>query len=187
MGVWGGGGGIHTHTPVLVDGSGTHCGGILDELCDASGCSSTPRAEGHIRNTFNVGRRGVCRKCGSNQLFNCDSPMEIAGVDLKYQEENSTKSPEWLTLSLRYKEPTGTDSKLISHIVDATHFTDTLSDNLKLAASVAEYGMLLRDSEHRGDGGYDAVLNRLDSMDTLSDDAYIDEFYNLVKIAKSLD
>jgi hypothetical protein len=35
-----------------------------------------------------------------------------------------------------------------------------MSENLRLASAVAELGMLLRDSEHKGKASFDAVIER---------------------------
>ena len=121
------------------------------------------------------------------EIVPADSPMVLHGTDLKYEEETTTNSEQWLSISLRYKEPNGTASQLITHIVDETHETDELSDNLQLASCVAEFGMILRDSEYKGNSSYDEILGRLKTIDTLVDDSYKNEFYNLVKQASRMD
>ena len=56
---------------------------------------------------------------------------------------------ELLTVKLRYKEPDGDASRLMSVPVK-DRATGALSANLGFAAAVAEFGMLLRESEYRG-------------------------------------
>lgn len=77
--------------------------------------------------------------------------------ELKYRQAPAITSPsnELLTLKLRYKPPTGKKSQLIEHAVPsgALSFAST-SDNFRLAASVAMFGMLLRDSEFKGTARY---------------------------------
>jgi Ca-activated chloride channel family protein len=83
-----------------------------------------------------------------------------ASVDpLKYQSTKVTAaSPELLTLKLRYKEPEGDTSKLLTYTVSDNHADVTAaSDNLRFASAVAEFGMLLRDSKFKGDATYDEV------------------------------
>jgi Ca-activated chloride channel family protein len=92
------------------------------------------------------------------------SAEEIPGVDeLKYQDNKISpeafKSKEMLTLKLRYKKPDGNKSKLIEHpLMDRNIALAKTSDNFKFSAAVASFGMLLRDSEFRGDTSYDSVL-----------------------------
>ena len=81
-----------------------------------------------------------------------------ASVDpLKYQTAKVTAaSPELLTLKLRYKEPEGDTSKLLTYTVSDSHADVTsASNNLRFASAVAEFGMLLRDSKFKGDATYD--------------------------------
>ena len=86
---------------------------------------------------------------------------EIAGnVDpLKYQSvaPRSTTS-ELATVKLRYKDPDGDTSRLLTRVVPNT--VVPMSDNLRLASAIAELGMLLRNSEHKGDASFDAVMER---------------------------
>jgi Ca-activated chloride channel family protein len=86
--------------------------------------------------------------------------------DLKYQPNptgadkplDRTASPELMTVKLRYKEPDGGTSKLISQpFTDrGLEFTQAAPD-LKFAAAVAELGMILRDSEYKGNASLGAI------------------------------
>ena len=120
------------------------------------------------------------------EIVPLDSPMKIDEVDLKYQNKKSIASDDWLTISLRYKDPGQDESKLITHTVDGTHAKETFSENIKLASSVAEVGMLLRDSQHKGNSSYEMVLERLKTIETLLDDEYKSEFLVLVQKMQDL-
>jgi len=76
---------------------------------------------------------------------------------LKYQAAHvTTSSPEMLTLKLRYKEPESETSKLLTYTVsDSKADVTAASNNLRFASAVAEFGMLLRNSKHKGDATYD--------------------------------
>jgi Ca-activated chloride channel family protein len=92
------------------------------------------------------------------------SREEIPGADeLTYQETKinpeAFKSKEILTVKLRYKEPDGAKSRLIVHpLKDSDIALARASDNFKFSAAVAAFGMLLRDSEFKGDTSYEGVL-----------------------------
>ncbi len=116
-----------------------------------------------------------------------------AGVDaLKYQTvENAPKprrnSDELLTLKLRYKKPDGDTSKLIeTPVKDSQKSFDEASDDLRFAASVAGFGMMLRNSPHQGDWTYDAVLNTATRSMGRDASGYRAEFVDLVRKAKTL-
>ncbi|MDF1504268.1 von Willebrand factor type A domain-containing protein, partial [Roseisolibacter sp. H3M3-2] len=60
---------------------------------------------------------------------------------------------ELLFVQLRYKRPGESQSRLLTHPVraaDAARAVAAASDDFRFAASVAGFGMLLRDSEHKG-------------------------------------
>ncbi len=62
-------------------------------------------------------------------------------------------------VSLRYKQPEGETSRLLStSITDrGARYTDA-TDDFRFAAAVASFGMLLRRSEHAGDASYPQVV-----------------------------
>ena len=63
------------------------------------------------------------------------------------------------TIKLRYKEPNGETSKLITaSAVDAGKSAYDASSDMQFAIAIAEFGMLLRDSPHKGTASWDDVL-----------------------------
>ena len=63
---------------------------------------------------------------------------------------------EMARVKLRYKKPTENNSQLIEHHLNKTNHLDwgQCSTNIRWAAVVAEFGMLLRDSAHKGTATY---------------------------------
>lgn len=107
---------------------------------------------------------------------------------LKYQTGALTEAAqgdEWLTLSIRYKEPGGQKSSLETVTVGEDDVTDAPSEDFCFAAAVAEFGMILNDSEYRGEVDYSDVLDLLKKT-SLNDD-YKEELFSLVKIAQRAD
>lgn len=108
------------------------------------------------------------------------------GIELKYQEtqpenrEKKATDDELLTISLRYKEPDGEESRLMTSVVKADAYQKNMSHNLKFASAVAEFGMLLRDSEFKGDSSYKGILDLLSEIPERYMDDYKDEFRKLV-------
>lgn len=103
---------------------------------------------------------------------------------LKYDGENY--SNELTTISIRYKEPTGDISSLIQSIVTISDFTENPSETFRFASAVAEFGMLLINSEHKGESTYNHLLLRAESALGTDEFGYRDEFLDLVQIALSL-
>jgi Ca-activated chloride channel homolog len=87
----------------------------------------------------------------------------IPPVDpLKYKTnttDTTNASPEMVTVKLRHKKPEGDVSELTekSFTDNGSKFENAAPD-LKFAAAVAEFGMLLRDSQFKGKGTIGAVI-----------------------------
>jgi len=119
-----------------------------------------------------------------------DSPA----VDrLKYQKVANRVRPkkvnggELLTLKIRYKQPDGTKSTKVEYVVkDQGIAFNKASDEMQFASAVASFGMLLRNSKHRGDASYDAVMEVAQA--SLGQDKYgrRKEFLEMVRRAKGL-
>lgn len=106
------------------------------------------------------------------------------GTSLKYQTEgNTTGSSELATVSLRYKAPNGDKSKLISHPVESDSYREELSENLAFASAVAEFGMVLRGSDNRGNATFESVLSLAEPCVHADSDGYRKEFLGLVEEA----
>ena len=114
-----------------------------------------------------------------------------AADDLKYQETKISpeafKSPEAMTLRLRYKQPDGKKSRLIeSALKNRVIPLDKTSNMFKFAAAAAEFGMVLRDSEHKGDADFKKILKLAESGKGPDRHGYRAEFIKLVELAELL-
>lgn len=110
---------------------------------------------------------------------------------LRFQETRvkpeAFKTDEIALVKLRYKQPQGTVSRLITHPVNwENQDISKGSDNLRFSAAIAMFGMLLRDSEHSGNATYDNVLDLAKSASGEDKYGYRSEFLRLVSIAKEL-
>ncbi|MEO8174020.1 MAG: von Willebrand factor type A domain-containing protein [Sediminibacterium sp.] len=117
----------------------------------------------------------------------------LKSVDsLKYQKNvvplsKSSQTDEILTVKFRYKAPDGDVSKLIEHPVkDKQISIAKTSDNFRFAASVAQFGMLLRNSEFKSDASYADVLNLARKAKGNDDEGYRSEFIRLAESAQML-
>jgi Ca-activated chloride channel homolog len=117
----------------------------------------------------------------------------LGSVDpLKYQtpkEEPKLKSvtDEILTVKFRYKAPDGDLSKLIEHpVLDQSVPISKTSENFRFAASVAQFGLLLRDSEFKSAASFDKVLSLARTAKSYDEEGYRAEFVRLVESARLL-
>ena len=119
---------------------------------------------------------------------------------LKYQKPrkaarppkaNDPAYPEWkgelMTVKIRYKSPTGTMSQLLTFPVkDDPKALMHASEDFRFASAVAEFGMLLRDSEHKGVATYDKVVELAKTAKGSDEYGYRAEFITLVRNAAEL-
>jgi len=122
------------------------------------------------------------------ELIPFDSDEEIPGVDeLKYQNTKVKDSSDIMYIKLRYKEPDEEVSKLIEFPVRESQVSKEASKDFNFASAVAEFGMLLRDSEFKGDSSYDHVIELVQKNKGDDIEGYRAEFIKMVKLAKALD
>ncbi len=118
--------------------------------------------------------------------------MDSRDVDeLKYQtprkRSKKASSGDLFTLKLRYKQPDGDTSSLLEFpIADSGNSYVQASQDFKFAASVAGFGMILRDSPHKGNASYDGIIELAGEGVGADKHGYRAEFIKLVKKAKKL-
>lgn len=117
------------------------------------------------------------------EIVTNDSPMELSSDDLRYSENSGEENGEILTVAIRYKEPDGNESKLLEYPVSEDTYSEKMSEDLTFAAGVAEFGLVIRNSEYKGNSTCQSVLTMLADYD-YSNDTYKDEFIYLVKTMK---
>ena len=116
----------------------------------------------------------------------------LEGVDkLKYQQQNKTTNTsgtdEILTVKFRYKKPDGDVSKLIEHpVMDKQVSISGTSNNFRFAASVAQFGMLLRNSEFKQSSSFAKAWQLAKDALGKDEEGYRSEFLQLLKNAQSI-
>ena len=101
------------------------------------------------------------------------------------ENERVSANDELLHVSLRYKTPGESTSKLITKALTMRSVRVDASDDLRFAAAVASFGMLLRDSEYKGSATAASVLTLARGTED-DEDGYRAEFVGLVERWRSL-
>jgi Ca-activated chloride channel homolog len=117
------------------------------------------------------------------------TPVALAGDSLSYQQvslrPSARRSPELMTIRLRYKDPQGTRSRLLSTAVldrgDAHASTD-----MCFASAVAAFALVLRGSEYKGDASYAMVMALAQQARGEDTEGYREEFISMVDRARTL-
>ena len=103
------------------------------------------------------------------------------------EPESEFGEDDFLVLKMRYKEPDADISQYMDTVMTSANILAEMSQNMGFASSVAEFGMLLRDSKFKADSSYDSVLNRAKANIGKDTFGFRGEFLELVERAKTLD
>ena len=120
------------------------------------------------------------------------SGESLPSIDpLKYQSpkvsREETYSDEMLTIKVRYKKPDGNTSMLLEKPVKSTAYDiEGASENLRFAAAVAEFGMILRESEFKGSSSLESAAKLAKSAKGEDEDGYRSELIRLIETVKSM-
>jgi len=122
-------------------------------------------------------------------------PAGVKAVDeLRYQQDSVVIVPpsglvadELFNLKLRYKAPEGDTSALLEFPYNkGTESFEAMSGDFKFAAAVAGFGMMLRDSQHKGSTNADLVVRWATAGKSKDQRGYRDEFVGLVNAWRHL-
>lgn len=115
----------------------------------------------------------------------------LSSVDpLKYQQVITPAmqvidNNELMTVKFRYKDPADSVSKLVTKAVMANESLRA-SENLQWSMAVAQFGMLLRGSEHKGTANIASVAQLAEASKGNDSEGYRAEFIRLVKMYELL-
>ena len=118
--------------------------------------------------------------------------ISLPGVDpLKYQTPRGLNGDasrgELLTVKVRYKEQDSEASRLMEvAVADRDVGLAEASTDYRFAAAVAGFGMILRDSPHKGSAAFDSILRLAEASVGRDEEGYRAEFVDLVRKALEL-
>jgi Ca-activated chloride channel homolog len=97
------------------------------------------------------------------------------------------KAGEMMRVRLRYKLPESDVSTLIEGpVIDRGVGIERASEDFRFQAAVAQFGMLLRGSRHKGSSSYDGVLRLANAAKGIDVEGYRAEFITLVEAARNM-
>jgi Ca-activated chloride channel family protein len=115
--------------------------------------------------------------------------IDLPGVDpLKYQtpaKPAANTGGEWLTVKMRYKQPEGEESKELALVLPAKA-EQSMGEDFRFAAAVAEFGLVLRESPYKGTATYDGAIKQATGAMQYDPNGHRAEFVGLVQKAKGL-
>jgi len=113
----------------------------------------------------------------------------VASVDpLKYQKLSRTEaanSQEMMNVKFRYKDPEGVESKLVvQSVLNSYEPWDGASLDFRFAATVANFGLLLRESAFVKQGDYAQLILAAKAAKGNDENGYRAEFVRLIEMAE---
>ena len=126
------------------------------------------------------------------EIIPADSDFEIPTVESRYGQTQGGDTPtltntdEWLVLNIRYKEPEGIESTLLTYPLAADAYTPELSANAFWAAGIAHWGMELRHSEYVGEMSV-SESEWIRQMEDIAADDFRQECISLIRRSLRID
>jgi len=110
---------------------------------------------------------------------------------LKYQKEAAkaikNASEELMTVKFRYKDPNSDKSKMESVIVNNRYGElQNSSEDIRFAAAVAEYGLLLRNSQFKQNANFNQVIALAKGAKGKDEQGYRAEFIRLAESTRDM-
>lgn len=119
------------------------------------------------------------------EIIPAESEEHAPNVDpLEYQTTKVGTSPNLMTVKVRYKNPKEDDSRLLEYRILERKATP--SNNIRFASSVAEFGMLLRESEYKGSASFSAVIARAKQSAENDEYGYKADFVKMVELCQMM-
>lgn len=121
------------------------------------------------------------------EIIPAGSDEDLGNIDpLRYQQHTIVPAAELLQLKVRYKLPGHDNSLLLQKTVGNNALISASSTNLRWAAAIAEYAMLLRNSEFKGQATYQQALDLAKSAKGRDEDGYKSELIRLMEVSQLL-
>ncbi len=110
--------------------------------------------------------------------------------DLVFQnnEETAAAKPEaeWLYLKVRYKQPGEYSSQKITVPAGVADYTAQPDDDFRFASAVAEFALLIKNSNYAADASFPALIERARAAKGIDSDGYRAQFVQLAELAETM-
>ena len=107
--------------------------------------------------------------------------------DIDEDEISAFDVDDWMYVKLRYKLPDEDESTMFDEMAGKEDFTTRHDRDFVFAAAVAEYALLLKDSEYASDASYDSLIKRARDSKGRDEHGYRAQFIQLAELASTLD
>jgi len=127
---------------------------------------------------------------GSDEPLKSIDPLKYQsnrGEEPSVEPVKADRSAELMTVKLRYKRPdSNTSTKVEIPVKGRVLDLDETSDNFRFSAAIAEFGLILRNSQYKEEASMQDVIAMAKDARGEDEEGYRAEFLKLVKLADSL-
>jgi Ca-activated chloride channel family protein len=124
---------------------------------------------------------------GSDELLPSVDPLRYQSNEVVEQKSSDKSDQEYLNIKIRYKKPDGKTSMLLEKPVKGgVKEIGYASENLRFAAAISEFGMILRSSEFKGNSTLESAINLAGGARGEDEEGYRAEAIRLMKTVRDL-
>jgi len=127
---------------------------------------------------------------GSDESLKSIDPLKYQSVNKESKRREKVETDlnaELLTLKLRYKRPDGnTSTKVEISVKGKILDMEETSDNFRFSAAIAEFGLILRNSQYKEDASMEHVIALAKGARGEDEEGYRSEFLKLVRLAATM-
>jgi Ca-activated chloride channel family protein len=127
---------------------------------------------------------------GSHESMKSIDPLKYQanrGEVTSVEKVKADPGAELMTVKLRYKKPDGdTSTKVEIPVKGKVLDLEETSDNFRFSAAIAEFGLILRNSEYKKDASMEEVIAMAKGARGEDEEGYRAEFLKLVRLADSM-
>jgi Ca-activated chloride channel family protein len=124
---------------------------------------------------------------GSDELLPSVDPLRYQRNEVVEQKSSDKSDQEYLNIKIRYKKPDGKTSMLLEKPVKGgVKEIGYASENLRFAAAISEFGMILRSSEFKGNSTLESAINLAGGARGEDEEGYRAEAIRLMKTVRDL-
>lgn len=110
--------------------------------------------------------------------------------DLVFQDndnsDNAEPASDWMYVKTRYKLPDENESRLMTLMAGEYDFTSYPDDDFRFASAVAEFALILKNSQYKGDASFSSLIERARSSRGEDNDGYRSQFLQLAELAYAM-
>lgn len=100
-----------------------------------------------------------------------------------FYDKDAKPASDWMYVKTRYKLPNQNKSRLMTLMAGEKNYTTRPDDDFRFASAVAEFALILKNSEHKGEANFRNLIERARDSRGYDADGYRAQFLQLAELA----